>query len=137
MRSALFCILSSTLLLSCLGCGLRTVKGPASGKSYFVGFLGVEYWDEVRETYAKNKLADKAEIASAVRGRKVILGMTAEHVKVALSPLEYPTLEINRSVYPHGVHEQWVINHRRSTVDYHWQYRYIYLKDGVVTSYSQ
>lgn len=64
-----------------------------------------------------------AEISWIVRGT-IRIGMSAEQV---LASWGRPR-DINRSVYSFGVHEQWVYSPHQN--------RYVYLEDGIVTSWS-
>jgi hypothetical protein len=62
-----------------------------------------------------------AKIAEAIRGQKVVLGMTAEQVELSWGKPE----DVNRSVGSWGVHEQWVYGRQ-----------YVYLEDGTVSSFQ-
>jgi hypothetical protein len=62
-----------------------------------------------------------AKIEQAAIEQSVILGMTSDQVLLALGKPE----KINRTVYPRGVHEQWV-----------YPGGYLYLDNGTVTSYQ-
>lgn len=65
-------------------------------------------------------------IIDAIRNKNVVIGMTAEQVRLSIGK---PTT-VNRTVTAAGVREQWVY---RSSL---YNTRYIYLENGVVTSWQ-
>lgn len=62
-----------------------------------------------------------ARIADAIQQQEVVLGMTAEQVKLSWGKPE----DVNRTVGSWGVHEQWVYGRK-----------FVYLENGKVTSFQ-
>lgn len=83
------------------------------------GFDHVQYYHEKSE-----EIKEQKAIEDAIRGKRVRIGMTKEHVTRSWGEPD----KINRSVYESGAREQWVYRVGRS------ESQYVYFRNGVVSA---
>jgi hypothetical protein len=88
----------------------------ASGEEGYLPFNTIYF-------YPENPIpaGTPAKIVEAIKGQKIMLGMTAKQVELSWGKPE----DVNRSVGSWGVHEQWVYGRQ-----------YVYLENGKVSSYQ-
>ena len=129
-------ILAVPALVFMAGC--QSFKGPISGRTYYayMGGLGEEYFDELRQDYVNRRSDLPEKIKRAILNKKILVGMTKIQAIKAWSlsnnkPGGVP-YRINTSVGSWGKHEQWVLNPFSI-----YSQTYLYFENGKLTSWQQ